>query len=136
MNIAVFVLILMLLAHLLADYPLQGWLAQAKARKYWENSPKKNRFDHIPALICHGAMWAILVGLPPVMATLLWGVGTPQLIWLFYLFIPVNAFAHCSIDHCKATYGAINLWQDQLFHLAQILIWWGSWIGIFQVWAQ
>ena len=42
MNIAIFVLILMVLAHLLADYPLQGWLAQAKARKYWENTPKKN----------------------------------------------------------------------------------------------
>ena len=48
MNTAVFVLILMLLAHLLADYPLQGWLAQAKARKYWENSPKKNRHDRAP----------------------------------------------------------------------------------------
>ena len=135
MNIAIFILILMILAHLLADYTLQGWLAQAKARKYWENSPKKNRYDHMAALICHGVMWAILVGLPPIMATLLWGVGTADLLWLFYLFVPANAFAHCCIDHCKATCGAINLWQDQLLHLAQILIWWGSWIGICQVLA-
>ena len=29
---AILVLVLMILGHLLADYPLQGWLAQAKAK--------------------------------------------------------------------------------------------------------
>lgn len=133
MNITVFVLILMLLAHLLADYTLQGWLAQAKARKYWENSPKKNRYDHIPALICHALMWAILVALPPMMATMFWGAGNPERLWFLWGLIPAQALLHACIDHGKATYGVINLWQDQLAHLAQIVAWWGCWIGACQV---
>lgn len=133
MNAAAFALILMLLAHLLADYPLQGWLAQAKARKYWEDSPKKNRHDYVPALACHALMWAILVALPPSAATMFWGVGNPGRLWFLWGLIPAQALLHACIDHCKATYGYFNLWQDQLIHLAQIAAWWGCWLGACQV---
>ena len=43
MNFALIILTLMILGHLLADYPLQGWLAQSKSKAYWENSQKKNK---------------------------------------------------------------------------------------------
>ena len=31
-SVIILVLVLMILGHLIADYPLQGWLAQAKAK--------------------------------------------------------------------------------------------------------
>ena len=43
-NSLILVLVLMILGHLIADFPLQGWLAQAKAKSYWENAPEKERF--------------------------------------------------------------------------------------------
>ena len=42
---AILVLVLMILGHLLADYPLQGWLAQAKAKKKKKNTFDKNKKD-------------------------------------------------------------------------------------------
>ena len=43
-NSLILVLVLMILGHLIADYLLQGWLAKAKAKSYWENAPEKERF--------------------------------------------------------------------------------------------
>ena len=126
MNKAFLVLFLMILGHLIADYPLQGWLAQAKAKSFWENSPKKNKHDYIPALICHGLMWSIIISLPIMYYN--W-----QNLNEFWLFIPVNAIIHCSVDHSKANHKTFNLWQDQLFHLAQIVYTWIVWAISFRV---
>lgn len=121
MNIKFLLLILMLLGHLLADYPLQGWLAQAKNKKYWENAPKKNRHDYIPALICHSLMWAILTFLPLITAPLWMNVKGEFIAWmLFVIAVPT----HCFVDNAKANEKALNLWQDQLIHLIQILCSW------------
>lgn len=126
MNYALIVLVLMILGHLIADYPLQGWLAQSKAKSYWDNSPKKNKYDYIPALICHATMWGIIIFLP-----LLFWWNTEYLIGWVWLALPINIIIHAIVDDLKANKKVINLWQDQLLHLAQILITWLIWLFAF-----
>jgi hypothetical protein len=113
-NILLFVL--MILGHLLADYPLQGWLAQAKSKSYWENAEKQNKHDYIPALVCHCVMWGILVFLPITFFC--------DELGLFWLALPINIVFHCIVDDLKANKKAINLWQDQFAHLTQIFVTW------------
>ena len=123
MNYPITVLVLMILAHLLADYPLQGWLAQSKAKSYWENADKKNRKDYIAALICHSAMWGILIFIPLIF----WWNVEYYIGWV-WLALPANVAMHAVVDDLKANKKAINLWQDQLIHLAQIVITWLIWL--------
>lgn len=43
MNLLITVLVAMILCHLIADFPLQGWLAQAKTKAYWVGKPEKKQ---------------------------------------------------------------------------------------------
>ena len=120
MNKLILILILMLLGHLIADYPLQGWLASAKQKVWWKNNAldKKYKYDYIAALVCHSLMWSIFVFAPIMYYS--WS----ELDW-FWLALPVNVVLHCVIDDLKANKLKINLIVDQLLHLAQIVItWW------------
>lgn len=108
-------LVLMLLGHLVADYTLQGWLADGKQESWWEKVfngkiPDKYKNDYIAALFCHGLYWSILVCAPFYASQHFLGV------------IIVNAGVHAIIDDLKANLFKINLIQDQLLHLGQILI--------------
>ena len=114
-NSLILVLVLMILSHLIADFPLQGWLAKAKARYYWENAPKENRKDYIAALLAHSTMWGIIVFIP-----IMW-YSWCNLGWL-WLLLPANIAIHCLVDDLKANKKKINLIQDQLLHLTQIVI--------------
>ena len=116
----ILVLVLMILGHLIADYPLQGWLAQSKAKSYWNNSPKKNKYDYIPAMICHATMWGIIVFLPIMYFS--W----QELNW-FWSALPINIVIHCIVDDLKANKKLINLCVDQLAHLGQIILTWSLW---------
>ena len=118
---ALIVLMLMILGHLLADYPLQGWLATAKTKKHWENTPTKH--DYIPALICHATMWGILIFLPLVG----WWEYEFLIGWI-WLALPINIVIHAIADHLKANKHAIDLWQDQFIHLTQIIVTWVIWV--------
>jgi len=126
MNDALIVLILMILGHLIADYSLQGWLAQAKQKSYWEQYDKKYKADYIPALICHATMWGIMIFIPLVM----W-FGVEYEIGWFWLTLPINIVVHYVVDDLKANKKIINLWQDQLLHFVQILITWLFWLFIY-----
>ena len=112
-------LVLMLLGHLVADYTLQGWLADGKQKSWWQKAcgqdeiPKKYRNDYKMALYCHGLYWSILVCAPFYASN-----------WLLVAVV-VNAIVHADIDDFKANEKVINLVQDQLLHLGQILITFG-----------
>lgn len=47
MEIKIFILIVMVFCHTVADYNLQGWLASAKQKSYWEEnaSPTLDDFE-------------------------------------------------------------------------------------------
>lgn len=119
-NIIIAVLVGMILCHLLADYPLQGWLAQAKAKSYWASSPKENKFDWVAALICHSTMWGIMIMIPLA-------VASNFMLNEVWIALPVNILLHFVIDHLKANKKWINLNVDQAGHLIQIIGTWGLW---------
>jgi hypothetical protein len=111
----IFILLLMIFCHIVDDYYLQGWLASAKQKKWWEkNAPDKlYKFDYIMALACHSFSWAFMIMLPIAFATS-WNLG-----WLFLAY-PINMGIHMFVDDLKANKLKINLITDQLIHLTQI----------------
>ena len=109
-------LVLMLLGHLVADYTLQGWLADGKQESWWkkvcgkDEIPEKYRYDYIAALVCHALYWSIFVCAP--------FYASPEFLGMILL----NTVVHAIIDDLKANLMKINLIQDQLLHLGQILV--------------
>ena len=61
-----FILFFMIFMHIADDYYLQGWLASAKQKKWWEqNAPQQiYKHDYIMALIMHSLSWAFMILLP------------------------------------------------------------------------
>lgn len=112
----IFTLLLMIFCHIVDDYYLQGWLASAKQKKYWqENAPEKlYKYDYIWALIMHSFSWAFMIMLP-IAYSLSFNINIAFLI----AFI-VNVIIHAITDDLKANKRKINLWEDQIIHLIQI----------------
>jgi hypothetical protein len=112
-----FVLLLMIFLHIVDDYYLQGWLASAKQKKYWqENAPEKMyRFDYVWALIMHSFSWSFMIMLPVAfISNFEIGIG-------FMGVFVANLSIHATVDDLKANKKVINLWADQLIHIAQIV---------------
>lgn len=122
-------LICMLFAHIVDDYYLQGWLASAKQKKWWEKnaSDKLYKKDYLMALFCHSLSWAIMIFLPILIYSLCNNIG---LDW-FYLTIPINLAIHFIVDDLKANKLKINLIADQSIHFIQIIITWITFIVIY-----
>ena len=115
-------LIFMIFAHITDDYYLQGWLASAKTKNWWEkNAPNKlYSKDYIMALFCHSLSWSIMIFLPILIYSL---YNQIDLNW-FYLVLPINLIIHAVIDDLKANKFKINLIIDQCIHFMQIFITW------------
>ena len=107
----------MIFCHIVDDYYLQGWLASAKQKKWWEqNAPDKlYRFDYIMALICHSFSWSFMIMLP-------WIIYAGPSLNFALIAIPINTIIHAIVDDLKANKHKLNLIQDQLIHLAQIIL--------------
>ena len=114
-------LLLTLLLHFIADFTLQGVLADMKQQQWWNKLlrdaiiPCKIRYEHdwICGLICHALYWTLATFSP-----LLW---LTKNLWTISFIVLGNTAIHVVIDHLKCNRYKINLWQDQLLHLAQIL---------------
>lgn len=109
-----FIFMFMIFMHLVADYNLQGWLASAKQKSWWENNNQNELYssDYKMALLCHAFSWSFLTMLPLAIYhyTILWSV-----------IVLVNMVIHYFIDDQKVNKYSINLMQDQTLHLGQIL---------------
>lgn len=112
-----FIFLLMIFCHIIDDYYLQGWLASAKQKKYWEeNAPDKMyKHDYIWALIMHSFSWAFMIMLP-VAFFMNFNVG-----FEFVMLFVWNVFLHAITDNAKANRKKINLIQDQIVHILQII---------------
>ena len=108
--------------HIVDDYYLQGWLASAKQKLWWEqNAPDKlYKHDYIMALFMHSFSWAFMIMIIPTIYALTITVNVPLIVILFV----GNLLMHMIVDDMKANKKEINLVQDQLMHLAQIFITW------------
>lgn len=113
-----FIFLLMIFCHIVDDYYLQGWLASAKQKKYWEeNAPDKMyKHDYIWALIMHSFSWAFMIMLP-VAFWMNFNIGFDFVITFIW-----NVIIHAVIDDAKANKKKINLIQDQTTHLTQIVL--------------
>lgn len=112
-----FIFLLMIFCHIVDDYYLQGWLASAKQKKYWEeNAPDKMyKHDYIWALIMHSFSWAFMIMLP-VAFVMNFNIGFD-----FVIVFILNVMIHAVTDDAKANRKKMNLIQDQVVHLIQII---------------
>lgn len=124
--IKILLLLTMIFLHIVDDYYLQGWLASAKQKLWWEkNAPDRlYRHDYIMALFMHSFSWAFMIMIVPSLYILNYyaDVNTASL-HIILVFI-LNLIAHMTTDNQKANLKTINLIQDQLIHLAQIIWTW------------
>lgn len=113
-----FIVLTMIFCHIVDDYYLQGWLASAKQKKWWqENAPQKlYKYDYIVALIMHSMSWSFMIMLPIAMS-MLFNIPT-----MFLIVFICNAIIHGVVDNLKANKLKINLITDQSIHLLQIVI--------------
>ena len=122
----IFLLLLMIFCHIVDDYYLQGWLASAKQKRWWEdNAPQKlYEYDYLWALLMHSFSWSFMIMLPIFFINGF--VVTEQLFAAF----AYNVMIHVFTDNLKANELKINLWTDQLVHMCQIV---GTWLLFTQV---
>ena len=95
----VFLLLCMIFCHIIADFNLQGWLASAKQKSYWEvqtAGKKKYKYDYIPALLTHSFSWTFMMMLPIVF------VNDFNVNWIFVVAFIVNIIIHVVVDDLKA----------------------------------
>ena len=106
----------MIFLHIVDDYYFQGILAQMKQKKFWkEQAPDElYKYDYIWALIMHAFSWTFMIMLPLIFVS--------PISLAFYVIFVVNLAIHAYVDNLKANKHKINLWQDQLIHLAQIIL--------------
>jgi len=116
------------LLHLIADFNLQGILANMKQKCWWcqqmrDLPPCVHKLDNFDAdrydtdwcaaLGCHAIMWSLLTfGIFMFLVSPL----------AFSAIVLINAAIHANIDHAKANAFLINLEEDQICHLIQIAI--------------
>lgn len=113
------VLLCMIYLHLIDDYVLQGWLANAKCKKWWQdNCPdKKYSKDYIIALIEHAFMNSFLIHIP----IYLWVYQNEIILGITILIATIY---HAYIDNKKANKREINLIEDQLYHILYVISIW------------
>ena len=125
------VLMIMFLLHLIADYTLQGCLANLKQAKWWDSQipigmPERERYkifqkyknDYKVGLACHSLYWSLIVCLP-----LLTFNGIAYMVSSI-----IHAVIHYVIDDMKANKRVINLIQDQALHAIQIACIFSTWL--------
>ena len=122
-------LFIMLFCHIVDDYYLQGWLASAKKKSWWEkNSPEKMYSkDYIMALCEHAFSWTFMIMLPPMIYSY---CNSTFSFAVYGSCFFLNWVIHSVVDNLKANVKAINLIQDQAIHFAQILMTWTIFISM------
>lgn len=114
----ILIIMVMIFLHIVADYNLQGWLASAKQKSYWEEHAPNELYknDYIMALFMHSFQWTFMIMLP-ILFILNFDIGVDFILWFVF-----NIGLHMYIDHLKANMKIINLVEDQLLHILQIVI--------------
>lgn len=119
-----FILFVMIFAHIVDDYYLQGILASLKQKTWWENQKSYKpmyKYDYIVALIMHAFSWSFMISLPILY------LGFTK--WIAVAII-LNTIIHGIVDDLKANKHKINLIVDQSIHIVQIIITWILFVAI------
>lgn len=126
----ILILLTMIFCHIVDDYYLQGWLASAKQKSWWEKNAteKLYRNDYIMALFMHSFSWSFMIMIPIIACLPIGGVGLRE--WFVIPYF-ANMAIHCIVDDLKANKRKINLVQDQCIHFVQILVTWAAFIVLY-----
>ena len=131
-EVILFILIpIMIFCHVVDDYYLQGWLASAKQKKWWEENAPDNLYknDYKVALLVHSFSWAFSINLPVLVYALFFQL-LPTIILPYFILLVANMIIHYIVDNLKANKLKINLIADQNIHLFQILISWAVYMFV------
>ena len=122
---------IMIFCHVVDDYYLQGWLASAKQKKWWEENAPDNLYknDYKVALLVHSFSWAFSINLPVLVYALFFQL-LPTIILPYFILLIANMIIHYIVDNLKANKLKINLIADQNIHLFQILISWAVYMFV------
>ena len=114
----------MLFLHIVDDYYLQGFLASAKQKSWWEkNEPNKMYSkDYIIALCEHAFSWTFMIMLIPTIYGFF--VEKDSYYSMYLCIFCLNWIVHCIVDNLKANKRMINLIIDQSFHILQVIFTW------------
>lgn len=129
MPIKFLLLLLMFFSHLIADYNLQGILANFKQRSWWnmkfsaKTTQEQYPYDYITALIEHSFMWSVCIMIPLLVSAFLSPYNSHLFVYLSSAIL-TNTGIHALIDNEKANELSISLTTDQLLHAAQIFATW------------
>ncbi len=117
-----FLILSMIFCHIIADYNLQGILAQMKQKEWWEkNYPDfKYKNDYKTALLMHSLSWAFFIEIPLYIYYLSYNPSASLII--LNILVIVNTFFHYIIDNKKANKHTLNLESDQQLHIIQIVV--------------
>jgi hypothetical protein len=118
---SVLMLTAMVFMHIIADFNLQGILAEFKQKKWWEDNYPDSLYKHdwIISLITHSFQWSFMMMIPGI----IYWIVFSEFNVAYYLFaLALNVATHSYIDHMKANQKVINLVTDQICHLAQIVL--------------
>lgn len=126
----ILLLLAMIFLHIVDDYYLQGWLASAKQKSWWEqNAPDElYKYDYIMALFMHSFSWAFMIMIVPSVYALITTANVSTASLAIALVFLTNMGIHMAVDNAKANLKKINLVQDQLLHLVQISATWLSFV--------
>ena len=125
MNVQIipFLLPTMTFCHVIADYNLQGVLANFKQTKWWKENyhTDKDEKNAETALRIHSGSWAFMIMLP-IMFFMLF---TKQYNYDFYIIaLGLNSIIHSIIDDAKCNQKIINYYTDRHIHMFQIGLTW------------
>lgn len=128
----ILLLLVMIFLHIVDDYYLQGWLASAKQKLWWQqNAPDVlYKHDYIMALFMHSFSWAFMIMIIPSVYALITTANINITSLAIALIFFTNLCIHMVTDNAKANLRKINLIQDQLTHLIQITVTWACMIVI------
>lgn len=128
----ILLLLVMIFLHIVDDYYLQGWLASAKQKAWWQqNAPDElYKYDYIMALFMHSFSWAFMIMLVPFGYAMMTTANIDTASLSIALVFLTNLSIHMAVDNAKANLKKINLVQDQLLHLVQIAATWLSFVVV------
>lgn len=116
-DLGVIVLFSMFFLHIIADFLVQcNFMATYKQKKNWEPYLKEGpyEYDYLVVLAVHSFSWAFITFLPLLFYT--------HNATFFVCGLLVNTVIHMFVDNLKCNLHKINLIDDQVCHLAQIVI--------------
>lgn len=118
-----FLLPAMTFCHVIADYNLQGVLANFKQTKWWKENyhTDKDEQNANVALRLHSGSWAFMIMFPIMLFMFI----TKQYNYNFYIWaLVINSIIHSIVDDMKCNENLISYRTDQCIHLVQIFITW------------